>query len=152
MQTEQNTCLVTKPPNHLTWNMNEIKGLFSTIAIDLNLLLSFQAVPETRLTQFQVSSSCWETSPAWASGCIPHLQPTSGNGSCQCGSTPGNPVPLRIGEKAVKPRGHPPTKELRNASRRAEPASHSLRRLESALAWRYMKYVYLGAALPAPQG
>ena len=66
-----------------------------------------KAVPgEARLTQFQVSSSCWETSPAWASGCIPHLQPTSGNGSCQCGSTPGNPVPLQIGEKAAKQRGH----------------------------------------------
>lgn len=113
-----------------------------------------KAVPgEARLTQFQVSSSCWETSPAWASGCIPHLQPTSGNESHQCDSTPGNPIPLWAGEKAVKQRGHPLTSnKWLNSEMPAGGLDRSLRRLESALPWRYMKYVHLGAALLAPQG
>lgn len=49
-KTWANTCIVTKPPNHLTWNMNEIKGLFSTIAIDLSSLLSFQSCPRRSQT------------------------------------------------------------------------------------------------------
>lgn len=40
--------LVTKPPNHLIWNTNEIKAFFTTITTDLDLPLSFPKLSQEK--------------------------------------------------------------------------------------------------------